>query len=184
MADNHDTSSHDDGEKGNGAETAPSRLLTILEWPVIISGVVSTMLVLVTFLLAIYAIFQRYFFDTPLKWGDEMKGYLLVAIVMLGAAEALRNGDHISIDLVSAKLPGQAGKWITVFSSFAVLVFACVFGISAWETVTFSHGFGSYSSGYLETPMWIPQSAMLVGAVLLGLAALTRLLAAVYGKRL
>ena len=46
----------------------------------------------------------------PLTWGDEMLGYLLVATVMAGAAEALRRGDHIAIDLVTSRLTGRARR--------------------------------------------------------------------------
>ena len=70
----------------------------ILQWPARIVGMISSLLILVIFGLIIYAIFQRYVLNTPLKWGDEMVGYLLVTLVLAGAAEAMRRGDHIAID--------------------------------------------------------------------------------------
>ena len=147
-----------------------------LEIPVRLGGVIASVLILVSFFLMTYAIFQRYFLNAPLKWGEEALGYLLVAIVMFGAAEASRRGDHVSIDL----LPGIFSKKKQYFFSFlekiSVLGFSIVLGISATEGVIFSFNFGSFSPGYLEAPMWIPQSAMIVGSVFLGIGSLSSLI--------
>lgn len=144
----------------------------ILQWPARIVGMISSLLILVIFGLIIYAIFQRYVLNTPLKWGDEMVGYLLVTLVMAGAAEAMRRGDHIAIDLASSRLNGLPLMFFKLFSYFAVLAFASLLAVSAYETVLFSYDFGSYSNGYLEAPMWIPQLPILIGSILLGLVAL------------
>ena len=104
-----------------------------------------------------------------------MLGYLLVAIVMSGMAEALRRGDHVAIDLLTSIFGKKVRTWLTHLSYSAVLAFAVIFGLSADEVVRFSYGFGSYSPGYLEAPMWIPQSTMIVGSVLLGLSAIAGL---------
>lgn len=160
-----------------GTGRVPPLVIRILEWPVRLGGMISTLLILVAFALVVFAVFQRYVLDTPLKWGDEMLGYLLVAIVMSGAAEALRRGDHIAIDLVADRVSGRARTIIDVIGNLAVLVFSAILMLSADEAVRFAYSFGSYSPGYLEAPMWIPQSALIVGSALLGLAALARLLA-------
>jgi len=45
---------------------------------------------------------------------------------------------------------------------------------SALNAVQFSRMIGVYSDGYLEAPLWIPQSFLLAGAGLLFLMALAR----------
>ena len=162
-------------QKQRGERQALLSLAIIMEWPIRIAGVLSSLLIFVSFCLMIFAIFQRYFLNTPLKWGDEMLGYLLVAIVMSGVAEALRRGDHVAIDLLTSFFGIKIQAFLTYLSYTAVLAFAVIFGISADEVVRFSYGFGSYSPGYLEAPMWIPQSTMIAGSVLLGLGALAGL---------
>ena len=163
-------------QKQRGERHALLSLATMMEWPIRIAGMLSSLLIFVSFCLMIFAIFQRYFLNTPLKWGDEMLGYLLVAIVMSGMAEALRRGDHVAIDLLTSFFGSKVRAWLKYLSYAAVLAFAVIFGISADEVVRFSYGFGSYSPGYLEAPMWIPQSTMIAGSVLLGLGALAGLL--------
>lgn len=162
-------------QKQRGERQALLSLAIMMEWPIRIAGVLSSLLIFVSFCLMIFAIFQRYFLNTPLKWGDEMLGYLLVAIVMSGVAEALRRGDHVAIDLLTSFFGIKVQAFLTYLSYTAVLAFAVIFGISADEVVRFSYGFGSYSPGYLEAPMWIPQSTMIAGSVLLGLGALAGL---------
>ena len=162
-------------QKHRGERHALLSLAIMMEWPIRIAGVLSSLLIFVSFCLMIFAIFQRYFLNTPLKWGDEMLGYLLVAIVMSGVAEALRRGDHVAIDLLTSFFGIKIRALLTYLSYTAVLAFAVIFGISADEVVRFSYGFGSYSPGYLEAPMWIPQSTMIAGSILLGLGALAGL---------
>jgi hypothetical protein len=41
--------------------------------------------------------------------------------------------------------------------------------------VRYSYGFGIYSEGYLEMPMWLPQSVFLFGSLLLALIAASRI---------
>ncbi len=101
---------------------------------------------------------------------------------MFGAAEALRCGDHIAIDLVFERVGERGGFLLRMLSHVAVIGFALVLGISSWESISFARAFGSYSPGYLEVATWIPQLPMLAGAFLLGLAALTRLMALFAGS--
>ena len=164
------------------ADAASPIFHPVLEWPIRLAGMISVLTILTVFAVIIYAIFQRYFLDTPLKWGDEMLGYLLVLMVMSGAAEALRRGDHIAIDLLSGRAKGTLRKTIDLSACIAVLIFSGMLAISGYETVLFSYDFGSYSPGYLEAPMWIPQLPVLIGSLLLGFTALLRMLAVLTGK--
>ncbi|MGB7180434.1 MAG: TRAP transporter small permease [Burkholderiaceae bacterium] len=138
-------------------------------------GAVSSLLILIVLALVVYSVIQRYVFNTPLKWGDELAGYLLVALVMFGMAEALLSGHHIAIDLLTSRVGPRARSFVDALSSIAVLAFSLVLGISTWESIRFAHSFGSFSPGYLEVATWIPQTPMLIGAVILGLAAMAML---------
>ncbi|MDH3792764.1 MAG: TRAP transporter small permease subunit, partial [Rhodospirillales bacterium] len=48
--------------------------------------------------------------------------------------------------------------------------------VSGVEMIAYSVDFGILSEGYMEVPMWIPQSFILLGAGLLLLMALARIL--------
>ncbi|MZR30076.1 TRAP transporter small permease [Sneathiella litorea] len=138
------------------------------------AAVLSAVLVVFTLFMTGYSVFQRYVLGTPITWTDEMSGFLVVAIVMLGAAETLRRGEHISVDLLTSKATGRRKKALGIWSYLATAFLAAVIFISTWEAVKFSYTIGVYSSGYLEAPLWIPQSFLLVGSGLLFLISLVR----------
>lgn len=155
------------------AAPLPERAATPFVW---LGGILSTILILAAFALTIYSIFLRYVIGRPLVWIDELTGYLLVALVMLGVAEAYRRGNHIAIDLVVGNAKGSANMIRWIWSDLCVLAFSIVLGVSTWEAIAFARSFGSYSSGAIEIQTWIPQIPILVGAVLLGLFAVARLI--------
>ncbi len=155
-------------EQGGAANAPlfPDRLVVAL---VRLCGALSALTILWIFAQICIAVVFRYLLDRPLQWSDEMIGYLLVAAVMLGAAEALRRGDHIAIDLVTSRLSPGMTRLQQAFAHLSVMVFAAVIGISIWDSISFAHAFGSYSVGYIEIQTWIPQVPVLMGAVLLAL---------------
>jgi C4-dicarboxylate transporter DctQ subunit len=163
----------DDPVEAVPAASLPARALYGLVW---LCGAVSALLIVFILCIVTYAIIQRYVLGTPLLWGDEFIGYVLVAVVMLGTAEALRKGDHIAIDLLSSRTGPRLSSILTLWSDLAVLAFAIILGWSSWVAIKFSYYFGEYSSGYIEVPTWIPQMPMFIGSVLIGLVAITRLL--------
>ena len=138
------------------------------------AGVVVLMMLVVS-----YSVVNRYILNTPITWTDELSGYLVVALVMLGAADALRRGDHISVDLITARLAKRGKQLVEIWSCIVVLVFSSVLLISSKKTIEYSVNFEIVSEGYLEVPMWIPQSFLILGGSLVFLVALTKLTRAV-----
>lgn len=138
-------------------------------------GAISAALILATFAVTIHAIVMRYLANDPLLWADEVTGWSLVAIVMLGAAEAYRRGDHIAIDVLSSRTGGVARETIGFASDAAVLGFAAVVGMSTWEAIRFARMFGSYTSGHIVIETWILQLPIVIGCGLMALTALVRL---------
>ena len=145
-------------------------------------GYLSAMLILLILAVVSYAIIQRYVLHTPLLWGDELIGYTLVAVVMLGAAQALRTGDHISMDLLSSHAGARMRRALAIWADLAVIAFGVVLGSSTWESIVFAIDFGSYAIGHIEIATWIPQLPMLLGSILLVLAAGVRLLQTITGR--
>jgi C4-dicarboxylate transporter DctQ subunit len=141
-----------------------------------LGGALSALLVLVVLAITAVSVFNRYFLGRPLMGVDEGTGFLVVAIVMFGAAEALRRGDHIRIGLLFDHAGPTARWWLELWSLASVIVFAALLLVTSWHTVVFSRQFGAYSTGYLSLPMWIPQSTMVAGSMLIGIAALAAIL--------
>jgi TRAP-type C4-dicarboxylate transport system permease small subunit len=167
---------HGDGAKGGEARAASSLSARLLLAPAVLGGIASALMVLVILGLIAWAVAARYFLSRPLPWADDLSGMLLVAVVGLGMAEALRRGDHISIDVLSSRARGGLARLRDAWAALAVLVFAGVLLWSTWGQVKFAYDFGSYTPGEIEVQSWIPMLPLLFGWGLLALAALGRLL--------
>jgi C4-dicarboxylate transporter DctQ subunit len=130
-----------------------------------------------------YSVVMRYVVNQPVPWADELAGYLLVAAVMLAAADALLHGEHIAVDIVTERLSARGKRWIVLGGLVAVAASALLLAIEGWDMVAFSQMVGLKSNGYMAVPMWIPQVLVPVGAVLLGIASVHEIVAAWRGRK-
>lgn len=98
-------------------------------------------------------VISRYLFRSPLGFTDELAGYLLIWLGLLGAAYATGEKQHLAIDLLSAKLSGPNQKRLELFISFLVICFG--FGVlvigGSWLIYT-SFLLGQISAS-LEVPL-------------------------------
>lgn len=137
---------------------------------------------LASMLCIVYAVVMRYFFNQPPPWVDELVGYLLVAVVMLAAADALLHGEHIAVDILTDRL-GPAGRRVVLLLG---LVAAAATGVlllkEGVDMVAFSRMVDLKSNGFLAAPMWIPQILLPIGAALLTLAAIVAFIDAWRGR--
>lgn len=147
-------------------------MLTPVVW---IGGAISTLLILVALGLTTYSVFMRYVIGWPPAWIDQLTGFVLVALIMFGVAEAYRRGSHIAIDLLTENLSGGMRRLRWIWSDLCVLAFSIVLVLSTWEAIEFAISFESYTSGSVEIASWIPQLPLLFGGLLLGLFAIARL---------
>jgi TRAP-type C4-dicarboxylate transport system permease small subunit len=130
---------------------------------------------LVSLALIAYSVVMRYFLNRPQSWIDEIAGYLLVASVMLAAADALFHGEHIAVDIVTERLPPRAKGIVHNLGLVAVAIMGALLAASGWGMIEFSWMSGLLSTGYLSVPMWIPQLLVPIGGVLLVIAAMAML---------
>ncbi len=159
-----------------GADEAPWFALHWIARPVVwLGGAISALMILISFAITIYSIVMRYFLNEPLLWADEVTGWMLVAIVMFGVAEAYRQGDHIAIDVLTSRISGRAREATEIIADLAVFGFSVVLALSTWESVVFARDFGVYTDGNVEIETWILQTPIFIGAVLMGVLSFLRL---------
>lgn len=64
----------------------------------------------------------------------EVQWYLVSAVFLLGAGYALREGAHVRIDLVAARLSWRTQAWIDIFGAlFMLLPASAVIGWYGWD---------------------------------------------------
>ncbi len=136
---------------------------------------------LMSFALIGWAVLMRYAFNAAPVWVDEVVGFALVAIVLLGAAQTLRRDEHIGVDLLVTRLTAAGRRWARIWSALAVGGIAGVLVVNGWGTASLARMLGLLTEGSLEWPTWWLMLLMPIGGALLLLAAIEALWRAAAG---
>ncbi len=79
-------------------------------------------------IITIVAVFMRYIINDPLQWVEEVLIALYLWAIMLGAASAMKNRNHVSIDALVAVLPQRAQRYVQRFNDIVGIVVLTTFG--------------------------------------------------------
>lgn len=121
-------------------------------------------------------VFSRRVLASPLLAVDEVSGYLLLAIVFLGLAHTMKAGGHIRSDIVLAHVPAGVRGGLEVLATLLAFLFALALLAGSWALLAEYYGRGTLSFKYLQIPLWIPASLLVVGVILLLLQLVSRFL--------
>ncbi len=115
-------------------------------------------------LLILIEIFIWNLFEKTTLIADEYSAYGLAAIIFLGAGYCLKEKGHIRITLVLGFLPGAVDRIITFIATLITTVFMGYLWWYLFKMVQSAIRYESTSGTLTHTPLWIPQTVMLVGA--------------------
>jgi TRAP-type C4-dicarboxylate transport system permease small subunit len=101
---------------------------------------------------------------------DAYAGYCMAAAGFLALAHTLKRGEHIRVTLVLERLRDGARHRLELFALAVATLLAGVFAAYSVRLAFQSFDFNDISTGNDATPLWIPQIAMAVGAVVLAIA--------------
>ena len=101
---------------------------------------------------------------------DAYAGYCMAAAGFLALAHTLKRGDHIRVTLILERLRDGARHRLELFALAVATLLAGVFAAYSVRLAFQSFDFNDISTGNDATPLWIPQIAMAVGAVVLAIA--------------
>jgi TRAP-type C4-dicarboxylate transport system permease small subunit len=113
------------------------------------------------------SVVSRRLLGAPLLAVDELSGYLLLALVSLGLSYTMKAGGHIRADVLLAHLPPRPRQRLETAATVVALLFAGALLAGVWTIVAEYYQRGTLSFKYLQVPLWIPASLLVVGAVLL-----------------
>lgn len=95
---------------------------------------------------------------------DEYCAYGLAAIIFLGAGYCLKEKGHIRITLVLGLLPDRIARVITCVATGLTTLFMGYLWWYLFKMVGSAVRYESTSGTLTNTPLWIPQTVMLIGA--------------------
>ncbi len=106
---------------------------------------------------------------------DEYSAYGLAAIIFLGGGYCLKEKGHIRITLLLGMLPDKVARIITFLATAVTTAFMGYLWWYLFKMVSATFRYQSTSGTLTNTPLWIPQTVMLIGAAgfLIQLAATT-----------
>ena len=118
-------------------------------------------------LLILAEVVLRGVFNSTTEHSDELVGYLLVGLSFLSLALCQSRGAFHRVEMVQMRL-GPRGQAISALV-FDLLSFGYI-ALTGWYFLMFvmsSYRREAMASTALGTPLWIPETAMVVGAVML-----------------
>ena len=100
----------------------------------------------------------------------EFTGFFLVAASFLALANALHHGSHIRVTLLIRGLGPRSRRWTELWCTAVGLAFTVFFAWHAVWMVVDSYTYSDVSPGIVAVPIWIPQSSMALGLIVLVIA--------------
>lgn len=116
----------------------------------------------------------RFVFNESLVWASEAVTFLVVWSSFIGAVIALRNDEHVGMDVIKHLLRRGGERLVGVIGGLLVVLYCGAIGLIAWTLVMESAEFG-IDSPTLHLPMWLVQLAVPLGLTLMLFRALERL---------
>lgn len=98
---------------------------------------------------------------------SEYSGYALALMTYLSLGFTFKEGAHIRISFLTERLPVRLRRGVEALLSAFAAAGVAVSVYAVWEMVQTSYTRGTVAYTVIETPLYIPQSLILVGLALL-----------------
>lgn len=130
------------------------------------AGVMMAAVFLIVFTNAIW----RYTAGRFITWGEDIAIFAMIFGIMFGVALAYLQDRHVRLSIIVDLLPEHLKHYNLILIDMLVLLVGIGLAVSGYE---FMESRGSRVSPSTGLPMWMFQSSMLMGGVLLSLSAMT-----------
>lgn len=121
-------------------------------------------------------------FGSQIPSADDFAAWSMAASVFLALPSTFLSGGHIRVTLLFGSVKPQFQKAMDVFSTLVAI------SLMAWctwyvaEYVYESYTYHDVSQGIIAVPLWIPQTAMVIGMALMLIAFVERLISLLRGN--
>ncbi|MDX1709636.1 MAG: TRAP transporter small permease [Rhodovibrionaceae bacterium] len=111
----------------------------------------------------------------------EFAGFFLAAASFLALPYTLRRGGHIRVNLLLQHVPAGLRRWLEAWCTLVAAAISGYFAYYMADLVYASWRFGDVSPGMVAVPIWLPQTSLLLGLVVLTIALLDEFVTIVRG---
>lgn len=109
------------------------RLGSLSNWLMQLLNVLLAICLSFMWILVFVNVVLRYIFNSGITWSEEMARFLFIWLTFLGAIVALKDNEHLIIDLFVKRLPSFLRKIVYILSHVLVLYCLGLILIGSWE---------------------------------------------------
>lgn len=146
----------------------------LLDGLYLLGGILGALFLIAILIIIVMNMGARWFL-IPFPGSTDYAGYCMAASSCFTLAYALNKGSHIRVNLILGRL-GPWRRYGEIWCYGVAAVMALVFARYSIKMNIWSEMLNDISQGQDKTPLWIPQIAMSVGAVLLAVALIDHLI--------
>lgn len=129
-----------------------------------VNDAVVVVLFLAMTITVIIQVFFRFVIQSPLRWTEELARYLMIWLVLMASAIAMRNRSHLQVDVLTSALPQKPKRILTAIVDLLTIVFLCImtyFGFKVVQSTT------AQTSPAMQIPMALIYAAFPTGGALM-----------------
>ncbi|MFV0593723.1 MAG: TRAP transporter small permease [Draconibacterium sp.] len=115
----------------------------------------------------LWQVFSRYVLSAPSSFTDELAGFLLIWVGLLGAAYVAGKNEHLAIDLLLQKMKGEKKRRMQIIINSIVGVFALFVMVIGGVWLVYTRFYLEVNSAALALPLGyvylvVPVSGLLI----------------------
>lgn len=152
-------------------ESPPQKVVVLIDTLNAAGGFIATIIMWLLAATVTYDVILRSVGE-PTLWASEVSIYLMLAVAFLGVGATQIVDGHFRMTLVRNLCPRPVRAAFDLFNLLVCLGFSIGFTYGAWKLISFSLMLNLNTPTILQAPIWILQSLLLLGGVLLILANL------------
>jgi TRAP-type C4-dicarboxylate transport system permease small subunit len=139
---------------------------SVVHWLVQVQGLIAGYAVLAMTVMVTADVIARVLFNAASKFAVEFTGYLMVISVSFGIAYTLKERAHITVDLLTSKLPRYISRWLQAMASLLSLIFIAILFWLTWKQLMVSLRLNTLSGTAMDVPVWPVQLFIPLGLLL------------------
>jgi TRAP-type C4-dicarboxylate transport system permease small subunit len=126
-----------------------------------------------------YAVYTRFVLNDSVSWSEELPAHILAVLTFIGAAYLTRTNEHLGFDSVVRLLPPALQKLVLGTNLVVMAAFGCLF---AWYGAIAAMSFRGRMLISIDLPMELFRAALPLGAALIALFCVVRLVGLLTGR--
>ena len=113
---------------------------------------------------------------------SEYSGYCMAASSFFALSYTFVEGGHIRITLFLEKISGLKRKYLETWCLIVATIFSGYLSFYLWKMLLISYDFQERSEGADEILIWIPQTSVAIGSLILFIAVLHKFILTILNK--